>query len=36
MTELAIDPAYAAALCAEGRDWRLEWWNMSSELPIVG
>ena len=33
MRDVAIDPAYAAALCAEGRDWRPECWNMPAEWP---
>ena len=33
MRDVAIDPDYAAALCAEGRDWRLECWNMPEEWP---
>ena len=33
MRDVAIDPAYYAALCAEGRDWLPEFWNMPSGWP---
>ncbi len=35
LSDMPIGPVYFAALCAEGRDWRPEFWNTPAEWPAA-